>query len=86
MIIMKVSTAELKLHLGRYLQMVRNGETIRVTSHSHQVAKIIPATENQIPGLIEPSRALDELRAIEGVETKKPVDALKSLLDDRYTR
>jgi antitoxin (DNA-binding transcriptional repressor) of toxin-antitoxin stability system len=45
---MQVTARELKLRLGRYLQVVRGGETVRVTHRGSPIAEIrsVPATSN----------------------------------------
>lgn len=81
----KASTAELKTHLGRYLKMVRNGETVDVTSHRHSVAKLVPYS-GQDPSVTEPVRSMKELKRVRGLRSGKTVDGLKLLLEDRARR
>ena len=83
---MKVNTAELKTHLGRYLQLVRKGETVEVTSHAHPVAKIIPYGGRTEPSLIKPTRPVQDLQTIKGIQTRKGADGVDALLEDRGTR
>lgn len=81
----KASTANLKARLGRYLRMVRNGETVAVTSHRHYVAKLVPFNDRD-PAIREPVRPMKELRRLCGLRSGKSVDGLKSLLEDRARR
>jgi len=82
-----VSVAELKAHLGRYLDWVRKGKTVIVTSHRHPVARIerIPSahgTPRAAPPRL-PSAALDALTPL---RLARPVDAVSLLLEDRARR
>ncbi len=82
----KVSTAELKTHLGRYLRMVRNGESIDVTSHRHSIARLVPCSAENDLEIIEPTRPMRDLQNIETVRLRKPVDGVDILLEDRRRR
>ncbi len=81
----RASTAELKTHLGRYLRMVRNGETVDVTSHRHSVAKLVPY-EDEGPSITEPVRSMKELKDLRGLRSGRRVKGLKLLLEDRARR
>lgn len=81
-----VSTAELKTHLGRYLRMVRDGETINVTSHRHSIARLIPFSPENRPEGIEPTRPMEDLKTLTAVQLRQPVDGVKVLLEDRNRR
>jgi prevent-host-death family protein len=81
-----VSTAELKTHLGRYLRMVRDGETIHVTSHRHSIARLTPFSPKNRPEVIEPTRPMADLKALTAVPLREPVDGVKVLLEDRNRR
>ena len=81
-----VSTAELKTRLGRYLKMVRNGETIDITSHRHPIARLVPCSPGNHPEVIEPTRPIEDLKNLTAVQTKKPVDGVGLLLEDRSRR
>ena len=86
MAMIMVSTAELKTHLGRYLQMVRKGETIDVTSHRHPIARLVPCSPENHPEVIEPTRPIEELKNLTAVPLRKPVDGVSLLLEDRSRR
>ena len=81
-----VSTAELKTHLGRYLRMVRNGESIDVTSHRHRIARIVPSSSENHPEVIQPTRPIEDLEALTAVPLHRPADGVGVLLEDRIRR
>ena len=81
-----VNTVELKTHLGMYLRKVRQGETIRVTSHGHPIANIVQHGSAGNNELIEPTRSMDELRGIQGIKPRHAIDGLQVLLRDRSQR
>jgi len=83
---LKVNVAELKTRLGRYLQKVRDGETIAVTSHSHAIARIIPYEEGRKITIIEPTRPIKELKEVKSAFRIDVVDGVKILLEDRSRR
>lgn len=80
-----VSVAILKEKLSYYLNLVKSGEEIVVTSHRHKVARILPTTGPSAE-IIEPSRPVKDLKKIKGVKTKHAVSGVKTLLDDRRRR
>lgn len=83
---LRVNVAELKTRLGRYLQKVRAGETIAVTSHSHAIARIIPYEEGGRIAIIEPTRPVKELKEVKSAFQLDEVDGVKTLLEDRNRR
>ena len=57
---MQVTSRELKLRLGRYLDAVRHGETVRVTHRGSPIAEIrplMPSTHDRLAQLIAQGRA-----------------------------
>lgn len=80
-----VNVATLKEKLSYYLNLVKSGEEIVVTSHRHQVARILPVDTPTVE-IIEPTRPVKDLRNIKGVKTKRAVSGVKTLLDDRRRR
>ena len=50
---MEVSVRELKVHLSRYLRLVREGEPVLITSHAKPVARLEPVTPPTGGGPIE---------------------------------
>ena len=86
MVMIMVSTAELKARLGRYLRMVRNGETIHVTSHRHAVARLMPVGSQVQPETVAPTRSMQEMADVGPVPLAKPADGVALLLEDRRSR
>ena len=80
-----VNVAMLKENLSYYLNLVKSGEEVVVTSHRHQVARILPLTTPSAE-IIEPTRPVKDLRKIKGVKLRRTVSGVKSLLDDRRRR
>lgn len=81
-----VSTAELKAHLGKYLRMVRNGESVEVTSHRHPVAELRPSDAVPKPTVIPPTRPMSDLKKLRAVKLSGRVDGVSVLLADRRRR
>jgi prevent-host-death family protein len=77
-----VNAAILKERLSYYLNLVKSGEEVVVTSHRHPVARILPVTAPQAE-IIEPSRPVKDLRKIKGIKPQRPLSGVKSLVDDR---
>lgn len=80
-----VNVATLKEKLSYYLGLVKNGREIIVTSHRHQVAKILPVSASTVR-IIEAVRPVKDLLKLKGVKTRRAVSAVRSLLDDRRRR
>ena len=85
MVMNLVNVAILKEKLSYYLNLVKSGEEIVVTSHRHQVARILPVTTPSAE-IIEPTRPVKDLRKIKGVKLRRTVSGVKSLVDDRRRR
>jgi antitoxin (DNA-binding transcriptional repressor) of toxin-antitoxin stability system len=81
-----VSTAELKTHLGKYLQMVRNGESVEVTSHRHAVAELAPVGQPGVLAVIPPSLPMSSLKKLKPVKLSRSVDGVGALIADRRGR
>ncbi len=62
-----VNVALLKEKLSYYLNLVKSGEEIVVTSHRHRVARILPATDPSAE-IVEPTRPVNDLRKIKGIK------------------
>ena len=86
MVMLAVSTAELKARLGRYLRMVRDGNPIDVTSHNHPVARLVPIQPEGQPDTIPPSRPVHDVSCVGPVPLSRPIDGLGLLLEDRRRR
>ena len=80
-----VDVAILKEKLSYYLNLVKSGEEVVVTSHRHQVARILPVTAPSAE-IIEPIRPVKDLRKIKGVKLRRTGSGVKSLMDDRRRR
>ena len=80
-----VNVATLKEKLSYYLNLVREGQEVVVTSHRHRVARILPA-EAPDARVIEPSRPVSDLRKIKGVKARRSRSAVRTLLEDRHRR
>jgi prevent-host-death family protein len=80
-----VNVAILKEKLSYYLNLVKAGDEVVVTSHRHRVARIVPATAPSAE-IVEPTRPVKDLRKIKGVKLKRWASGVKSLLDDRRRR
>ena len=46
----KVGSRELKNRLGRYLQMIRRGESLEITDRGTTVAKLVPPASHESEG------------------------------------
>jgi prevent-host-death family protein len=80
-----VNVAIFKEKLSYYLNLVKSGEEIVVTSHRHPVARILPATAPSAE-IVEPVRPVKDLRKVKGIKLRRSVSGVKSLLDDRRRR
>ncbi len=85
MVMKSVSVARLKSNLSQYLNAVKNGAEIIVTSHRHPVARLTPL-EKKDPSLgIIPARLpASSLKKISGIKLK--ADPVAYLLADRRRR
>ena len=80
-----VNVAILKEKLSHYLNLVKSGQEVVVTSHRHRVARIVPITAPSAE-IIEPTRPVKELHRIKGVKLKRSGSGVNSLLEDRRRR
>jgi antitoxin (DNA-binding transcriptional repressor) of toxin-antitoxin stability system len=80
-----VNVAILKEKLSYYLGLVKSGEEVIVTSHRHQVARILPVTAPTAE-IVEPTRPVKDLRKLKGIKPRRSLSGVKSLLDDRRRR
>jgi prevent-host-death family protein len=82
----RVSVATLKSKLSQYLEAVKKGKEIIVTSHQHPVARLLPVEKS--PAALEIAapaiRPISSLREIKG--TKLKFDPVDYLLEDRRRR
>ena len=82
----KVSTAELKARLSKYLGMVKEGETVYITSHRRPVAKLSPTQIDESLQIHPPDLAMDRLRDVQGIKPSAGGAGLEELLKDRGRR
>jgi antitoxin (DNA-binding transcriptional repressor) of toxin-antitoxin stability system len=80
-----VNVAILKEKLSYYLGLVKSGEEVIVTSHRHQVARILPVTAPTAE-IVEPTRPVKDLRKLKGIKPRRSLSGMKSLLADRRRR
>lgn len=80
-----VNVATLKEKLSYYLELVKQGGEVVVTSHRHRVARILPASAPDSQP-IEPTRPVKDLRKLKGIKPRRSVSAVKMLLEDRQRR
>jgi prevent-host-death family protein len=80
-----VSVAILKEKLSYYLKLVKEGQEIVVTSHRHQVARILPASV-PVSEITEPARPVKDLLKLKGIKPRRSRSAVKALLEDRRRR
>jgi antitoxin (DNA-binding transcriptional repressor) of toxin-antitoxin stability system len=80
-----VNVAILKEKLSYYLGLVKSGQEVIVTSHRHQVARILPVTAPSAE-IVEPTRPVKDLRKLKGIKPRRSLSGVKSLLDDRRRR
>lgn len=80
-----VNVATLKEKLSYYLGLATKGEEIVVTSHRHEVARILPPSVPDAQ-VTEPSRPVEDLKKIKGIDARHSRSAVKTLLEDRRRR
>jgi prevent-host-death family protein len=69
-----VGVRELRQNLSRYLERVKEGETLTVTERGHEVARLVPSHPNVDPYYLELAKKYGAT-----VPTRRLVDAIKSL-------
>jgi prevent-host-death family protein len=80
-----VSVAKLKSKLSHYLNMVKKGSEIVVTSHRHPIARLAPLEKRRSALEILPAKTpVSSLKKIRGI--KLNVDPVAYLLADRRRR
>lgn len=80
-----VNVATLKEKLSYYLGLVKEGQEIVVTSHRHQVARILPPSTPSAE-VTKPSRPVKDLKKIKGIKPRRSRSAVQTLLEDRHRR
>jgi prevent-host-death family protein len=80
-----VSVARLKSKLSEYLNAVRKGKEIIVTSHRHSIARIVPVEKTPADLKIIPAKKpVSSLKKVKGLNLK--VDLVADLVADRRRR
>jgi prevent-host-death family protein len=80
-----VSVARLKSKLSEYLNAVRKGREIIVTSHRHPIARLAPIEKSPADLKITPAKKpVSSLKKVRGLNLK--VDLVADLLADRRRR
>jgi prevent-host-death family protein len=80
-----VSVARLKSRLSEYLNAVKKGKEIIVTSHGHSIARIGPVEKTAADLKIIPAKKpVSSLKKVTGLNLK--VDLVADLLADRRRR
>ncbi len=80
-----VSVATLKSNLSGYLDAVKNGSEIIVTSHRHPIARLVPFEKSRHElGILPAAKPISSLRKLEGISLR--FDPVKFLLQDRRRR
>lgn len=69
-----VGVRELRQNLSRYLERVKEGETLTVTERGHEVARLVPSHPGIDPYYLELAEKYGAT-----VPTRRLVDAIKSL-------
>jgi prevent-host-death family protein len=79
---MEAGVRELRDHLSRYLDAVRDGQEVTVTDHGKAVARLVPLDRPRpldrliAEGLVTPSRAPKRPRTGRGIKAKGTVSDL----------
>ncbi len=80
-----VSVATLKSKLSQYLQAVKKGQEITVTSHQHPVARLVPVAKQPVEiEVIPAAKPISSLKKLKGIKLK--FDPVEYLLEDRHRR
>ena len=81
MIVTNVAT--LKSRLSHFLELVKKGSEVVVTSHRHPVGKLVPYEEEDDLHIISPPCSSRILLKIKGVKPLEPIDVVRLLRSDR---
>jgi len=79
---MEAGVRELRDHLSRYLEIVREGQEVTVTDHGNAVARLIPLDQPRAidrlirDGVISPAQRSKRLRSAPGIEASGTVSDL----------
>jgi len=83
----EVKISELKARLGSYLAAVRRGETVVVLDRNTPIARVVPYSDDLDDFRVEEAaRPAKDLRKVRGARTRRPVDVVRLLREDRESR
>lgn len=87
-----VGVRELRQNLSRYLERVKDGETLTVTERGHEVARLVPSHGNADPyylalaekyGATIPTRnLLDVIKSLPPLDEPAPAGTTDAFLDE----
>jgi prevent-host-death family protein len=72
-----VGAYEAKTHLARLLEQVERGETITITKHGREIAKLVPVT----PPATSPDDVIAALRAAR-IGVRRGRNSVRRMIDD----
>ena len=86
--IVTANVSKLKLHLGKYLKMVRRGRDVVVLDRSTPVAKLVPYTDDAAEALavFAPTEDPAELAELRFEPVEGGSDSVEALLAERRER
>ena len=82
LVVMEAGVRELRDHLSRYLDLVRDGEEVTVTDHGRAVARLVPLSQPRLldrliaEGLVTPALTGKRSRAGRALKTRGTVSDL----------
>jgi prevent-host-death family protein len=87
-----VGVRELRQNLSRYLERVKQGETLTVTERGHEVARLVPSPEAVDPyylklaekygATIPKGNLLDAIKSLPPLEEPAPAGTTDAFLDE----
>ncbi len=81
-----VKIAELKDNLSRYLRAAEKGASVVVTDRDRPVAQIVPLLAEEGVDVVPASRPFSAVRGRRFAPTRKTIDSLALLLEERGDR
>ena len=84
----RAMVSELKMHLSSYLAHVRRGQSVVVCDRATPIARLIPYEPDEEEGfeVLPATLPVRDLRKVRGVRTKRPIDVVRLLRQDRDAR
>ncbi len=83
--LLSVPVAELKAHLSKYLNIVKNGGELIVTDHRNPVARVVQLSNSDF-SVLEVTAAPKKIHAQAALPAVGETDSLSVLLEDRNKR